>query len=185
MNENDWMDRAVKGALERIEAQKMNEEPKVVEVNVYMPESENFSVPEGAVIFAPDGTELSDEALETINHMHYYLNGNKGFVLLSNRTGIIVEAASVGDMGDEALRTAEEVCGSMPDFTPYPMDDGCTLVTMQGNAVAFCPRSLFVGDQLAHIGAAIAMRNELIHFCGNFNVRALVYNDMNDAQLYN
>ena len=162
----------------------MPENNEIIMVN-YMPDVECADVPEGAAIYIPEGTVLSDAAMETISHMHYYMNGKNGFVLLSDRTGIIVDAASIPDMGDEAQNIADVVCGNMPDFSPYPMDDGCTLVTMQGNAVAFCPQSLFNGSQLANMGAALAMRGELMEACDEFNLLAIVYNDKNDDVMYN
>lgn len=84
----------------------------------------------GALILVPEGTELSDTALDTLRHFRYYTDVHGGGVLLGEQTILLVDGDSLEEMLEEAEREAGRVTGRMPDFSLLPADDGCTLLAM-------------------------------------------------------
>jgi len=141
---------------------------------------------QGAVVLVPEGTSLSEEALETIRHLRYYRNGREGMVLLSDRAGALAFAkgCTPEEMMEEAYHKACEVCGNMPDFDHFNMDDGCTLVSMQGSAFAFRPYPFYEGGtrDTSIVMQCVEARQELLEACDAMNVLAVVYNDADDYE---
>ena len=149
------------------------------------PEMEKQSAPyknlNGAVVLVPEGTALSETALTTIRHLRYYQNGNNVTMLLSDSAGVLMDADSLEQLIDAAEDFAGEVCGSMPDFTPYSMDDGCSVVLMKKDAFGFRPHPL--ADVGFPVGA-LEVRQDILDACNQFDVLAVVYNNGKDYEKY-
>ena len=99
----------------------------------------------GAAVLIPKGYEQSDDAIETIRHFRYYRNAQDAFVLFSDRVVAFVDADDAEEMVRKAKREAGVVTGSMPDFAPYNMDDGCEMLHMN-NAHVFAFRPFGIDE---------------------------------------
>lgn len=128
-----------------------------------------------AAVLTPNGTNLSETALETIRRMRYYMNETDGVVLYSDCVGVMVHTGGIDAMLEEAADCAGDVAGRMPDFSPYNMDDGGGLVCMQSSA--FCFRPYGLGGAL---GPALEARQECLEACERQHPIAIVYNDAHD-----
>jgi len=146
------------------------------------PEKEKQSAPyktlDGAVVLVPEGMELSDTALTTIRYLRYYQNGKNCTVLLADEVGITAEADALAELIEKAECSAAEVCGSMPDFSPYGMDDGGSLVLMQDSAFGF--RTYPLATQGGFPVGALEVRGDILEACEKSVILAVVYNNGND-----
>ena len=135
-----------------------------------------------AVILKPVGHELSEEAINTIRHFRYYLNGEDGMVLLSNTVIAKVETGTIGAMIEAAMEEASTVTGSMPDFAPYDMDDGCGMLHIcNANVFGFSEVGLSV-DSRGTLVFALEARSECLEACEACGIVAVVYNDRDDFE---
>lgn len=137
-----------------------------------------------AGIMIPEGSTLSKSAIETIRHMRYYLEGRGGGVLLSNRVFVDVEINDINEMIRSAEKAAVTVVGSMPDFAPYTMDDGCGLLHMTKSSVfAFSPHEI-ISDDPRDIAKALKVRWNTLKACEKCQVIAVVYHNANEQKQY-
>lgn len=133
----------------------------------------------GAAVLIPKDAELSCDAIETIRHFRYYLSAQEAFVLFSDRVAAFVDADDIEEMVRKAKREADAVTGSMPDFTPYNMDDGCGILHMNNAHVfAFRPFEIDNGSLLS----ALEARQECLEACEKSEVVAVVYCDAADCK---
>lgn len=131
----------------------------------------------GAAILIPKGSELSDDAIETIRHFRYYRDAQEAFVLFSDRVVAFVDADAIEEMIRMAECEANAVIGNMPDFTPLNMDDGCGLLQMNNAEVfAFRPYLIDIGSPLP----AIEARLECLEACEKSEMVAIVYCNADD-----
>lgn len=151
------------------------------------PEKEKHSAPykalEDAVVLVPKGAELSESALTTIRHLRYYQNGHNVTLLLSDSAGVLLDPAGFADIIESAECVANAVCGNMPDFAPYPMDDGGSIVLMQEAAFGFRPYAL--ANSGGFPAGALEVRRDIMMACDEFRVLAVVYNNAADFEEYN
>ena len=133
----------------------------------------------GAAVLVAKGAKLSEEAIETIRHLRYYQNAEGGFVLFSDRVVAIVDVGSIDEMVDKARDEAGTVLGSMPDFAPYNMDDGCGLLHMlNANVYNFRPYEVNTGS----LFPAMELRQECLDACEKCEMIAIVYCDADDYE---
>ena len=133
----------------------------------------------GAAVLVPKGSQLSSDAIETIRHFRYYRNAQDAFVLFSDRVVAFVDAGDFEEMVRKAKREADAVTGSMPDFTPYNMDDGCGMLHMN-NAHVFAFRPCGIDNGL--LFPALEARQECLEACEKSEVVAVVYCDAGDCE---
>lgn len=132
----------------------------------------------GAAILIPKGSELSDDAIETIRHCRYYRNAQDAFVLFSDRVVSFVEADTIEEMVRMAIREADDVTDNMPDFAPYSMDDHCGMLHMtNAHVFAFRPFGIDNGSLVP----ALEARQECLEACERSEIVAVVYCDANDC----
>ena len=133
-----------------------------------------------AVVLIPAGHQLSEKAINTIRHFRYYINGKGGMVLLSDTVVAKVDVGKIGAMIQSAMDEASAVTGSMPDFAPYDMDDGCGMLHMC-NASVFGFREIgLTEDARGSLSFALEARSECMAACEACEVGAVVYNDRED-----
>lgn len=136
-----------------------------------------------AVVLRPVGHELSEKAINTIRHFRYYLNGEDGMVLLSDTVIAKVETDTIGSMIEAALEEASTVTGSMPDFAPYDMDDGCGMLHMCNANVFGFSESRLTEDARGSLTFALEARAECLAACEACEIVAVVYNDRADFEI--
>lgn len=136
-----------------------------------------------AVVLRPVGHELSEEAINTIRHFRYYLNGEDGMVLLSNNVIAKVETGMIGAMIEAAMEEASTVTGSMPDFAPYDMDDGCGMLHMCNANVFGFSESRLTEDARGSLMFALEARGECLAACEDCEIVAVVYNNREDFEI--
>ena len=173
---NDWTVQTVRGMRMRL----LDSEGFGIEVGTHGDED---SEKEGTLAFPtvlfPENEELSDEAIETIGHLCYYMSGRGGLVLFSDRTGVLVKAASAEDMIDAARECADEMLDCMPDFTPHDMNDDCGLLLMQGGVFGFRPYGLATAG-FGAFSQVLEVREECVEACRRKRIVAVVWNDEDD-----
>lgn len=153
----------------------MNEEQK------WLMKEPNMSLTE-ANIMIPEGSTLSNKAIETIRHMRYYLEGHGGSVLLSDQVIVQVKTGDIEEMIQNAKDDAYRVAGRMPDFAPYTMDDGCGLLHMtQGNVYAFRPYEI-ISDDPGDLAKVLPVRYDTLEACEECEIIAVVYYDSNEQK---
>lgn len=136
-----------------------------------------------ALVLIPVGHELSEEAINTIRHFRYYLNGEDGIVLLSNTVIAKVETGTIGSMIEAAMEEASTVTGSMPDFAPYDMDDGCGMLHICNADVFGFSESRLTEDARGSLTFALEARSECLAACEACEIVAVVYNDREDFDI--
>ena len=146
-------------------------------------ESEADKALTDAAILIPEDSELSEDAVETIRHMRYYRNGREAIALFSDYVGVMLDAAPVKDVIEAAESARCAVLGSMPDFTPYNMDDGCGLVMMTDAVFGFRPYGVASGYGLPTI--ALDVRQDILEASAEEKLIAIVYNSREDYESFN
>ena len=137
----------------------------------------------GAAVLIPEGNALSEDALGTIRHMRYYLNGKGGMALLADNVVALVNVGSVEAMLKEARSQADTALSCMPDFNPYDMDDGCGLLHMiNARVYGFKPWRIHP-DTCGSLGPALEARQDCLDACEQGGIAALVYLDETDCGL--
>lgn len=135
-----------------------------------------------AVVLVPAGHQLSGTAINTIRHFRYYLNEEDGMVLLSDTIVAKVDVGEIGAMIQSAMDEASAVTGSMPDFAPYDMDDGCGMLHMcNANVFGFSEIGL-TEDARGSLSFALEARQQCLAACEACEVVAVVYNDREDFE---
>lgn len=135
-----------------------------------------------AVVFRPVDQELSEEAINTIRHFRYYCGTKNGQVLLSDTVIAKVNTGTVKAMIEDALHQADTVTGSMPDFTPYDMDDGCGILHMCNVYVAAFRRWGLSESASMSLYPVLAVRQECLDACEACRIVAVVYNNREDFE---
>ena len=123
----------------------------------------------GASVMIPEGTELSETAVDTIRHVRFYTDAGSGFVLLSDRVFAVTEGGDPEDMIRQAHGQATVVNYSMSDFTPFDMDDDCGLLQMDvAKVYAFRP------FELGSLPEMLLARAECLEACEKAEIVAVV-----------
>lgn len=146
-------------------------------------------IPDKACVFADKDLEFSDTAKNTIEHVHYYMDGNNCFALLSDSVVYIADYNPKDGQDIYLAQLQEDVEDAMdeansyhPDFSKYTMDDGMLAVKLFNGIWCFKDPSGFK-DPYDDFGepsleTALWMRQEILDACAKANVMAYVVNDM-------
>lgn len=148
-------------------------------------------IPENACVFVGQDVELSEAAKETIQHVHYYMNGKNSFILLSDQVDYMTNVNPVEGKEiylDKLIEIADEVTDEAlsyhPDFSKYRMDDGMFAVELFNSIWCFCKPSEFNDsydvDGSPSLGAALGMRQMILDTCEEGKVLGFVVNDLSD-----
>lgn len=139
----------------------------------------------GAAILIPEGSGVTEQAMETIRHFRYYLEGQDGEVLFSDRVVALVDVGNVDEMIEHARREASEVVSCAPDFKPYDMDDECGLLRMSNAKVYAFRNNCLSPKSCGSLGPALEARGECLAACEDQRIVAVVYNDVADFEKHN
>lgn len=128
----------------------------------------------GAAILCPEGTTLTETALETIRYIRGYTRRRGGLVLLSDRVGVMTDAVPP----DEMLRTAREAAARAPenagDFCFANMQDGGGIRLNSDLVFGFRPGPVFPpGGGTSPVSEEVPA--DILRACEAGNVIAMVY----------
>ena len=141
-----------------------------------------------AAIYCPKGSAtLSETALGTLRHIHFYLDGAGAVALLSDTVGVQMYAAPLPELMEKVRRYAGLVLASPSDYDPCTMDDDCGMLYMQYAVFCFRPFALGPESPLSpeeRQSKALQARDDCVEACRRGEILAIVYNDAQDAEKY-
>ena len=129
-----------------------------------------------ALVQLPSDTELSEDAVDTIRHFCRYRKKQDGFVLLSDRVVVCVDAENAQDMIEQANQEAAFTIRSHRgrDSTAYDTEDGCGLLEM-GNGKVFAFRPSIIHHSHYGWGPELEARAECLWACERRKIVAVVF----------
>jgi len=128
----------------------------------------------GAAILCPKDTTLSETALETIRYMREYTYRRGGLVLLSDRVGVMTDAAPPEEMLRAAREAAARASEKADAFSFANMQDGGGIRFNSDLVFGFRPFPVFPpGGGTSPVSKEVLA--DILRACEAGNIIAMVY----------